>query len=152
KKIVVWLLATFLLTTVSPGEAQQSGKISKVGILADVNAPQVEALRQGMRDLGYIEGQNIIIEYRYVQGKRDRVPELAAELLNLKVDVIIAVGPMTPPLAKAVKSVPIVFGFSGDPVEAEVVSSLARPGGNLTGMTFFASVLAGKRVELLKEA
>ena len=114
--------------------------------------PQLDALRQGLRDFGYIEGQNLLVEYRYAEGKRERIPELVAELLDLKIDLIVPMGPLTPVAAKIVKSIPVVFGTSGDPVEAGIVASLARPGGNVTGMTFFASVLAGKRVELLKEA
>lgn len=132
--------------------AQPTGKISRIGILADFITPQLDALRQGLRELGYIEGQNLLIEYRYAEGRHERVPELVAELLGLKIDLILTSGPTTPIAAKIIKGVPAVFSISGDPVEAGIVASLARPGGNMTGMTFFASVLAGKRVELLKEA
>jgi putative ABC transport system substrate-binding protein len=132
--------------------AQPTGKIPKIGILADFVTPQLDALRQGLRDLGYIEGQNLLIEYRYAEGRHERIPELVAELLDLKTDLILTSGPITPNAAKIIKDVPVVFSISGDPVEAGIVASLARPGGNMTGMTFFASVLAGKRVELLKEA
>ena len=145
--MVILTLAFFHLVN-----AQPKGKISRIGILADFNSPQLEALGQGLRDHGYIEGQNLLIEQRYAEGKSDRVSELVAELLGLKIDLIVPIGPMTPIVAKTVKGIPVVFGFSGDPVDAAVVTSLARPGGNATGMTFFASVLAGKRVELLKEA
>ena len=133
-------------------DAQPRAKIARIGILANFSSPQLDALRQGLRDIGHIEGQNLLIEQRYAEGKRDRVPELVAELLGLKIDLIVLIGPITPIVPKSVKGIPVVFGFSGDPVEAGVVASLARPGGNTTGMTFFASVLAGKRVELLKEA
>jgi putative ABC transport system substrate-binding protein len=145
-------LCAMLFALGSSAEAQPTGKIAKIGILADFSSPQLDALRQGLRDLGYIEGQNLLIEHRYAEGKRDRVPELVAELLGLKIDLILTIGPTTPIAAKIIKGVPVVFSFSGDPVEAGIVASLARPGGNTTGMTFFASVLAGKRVELLKEA
>lgn len=145
------LLAVFLPAVLA--EAQQPvGKIARIGILANFSSPQLDALRQGLRDIGYIEGQNLLIEHRYAEGKRDRVPKLATELLDLKIDLIVPIGPLTPIVAKTVKGIPVVFGFSGDPVDAGIVASLARPGGNATGMTFFASVLAGKRVELLKEA
>ena len=145
-------LAAVLLALSFSAEAQQPVKVSRVGILAEVSSPQIDAFRQGLRDLGYVEGQNLAVERRYAEGKRDRLPELAAELVRLNVDVVLAVGPATPYAAKSVKTIPVVFGYSGDPVEAGVVASLARPGGNATGMTFFAAVLAGKRVELLKEA
>ena len=133
-------------------DAQPTGKTPRIGILADFITPQLDALRQGLRDLGYIEGQNLLIEYRYAEGRHERIPELVAELLDLKTDLILTSGPITPNAAKIIKGVPVVFSISGDPVEAGIVASLARPGGNMTGMTFFASVLAGKRVELLKEA
>ena len=133
-------------------DAQPTAKIPRIGILADFITPQLDALRQGLRDLGYIEGQNLLIEYRYAEGRHERIPELVAELLDLKTDLILTSGPITPNAAKIIKGVPVVFSISGDPVEAGIVTSLARPGGNMTGMTFFASVLAGKRVELLKEA
>jgi putative ABC transport system substrate-binding protein len=116
-----------------------------------VHAPHHDRFQQGLRDLGYIEGENIVVERRYAMGNREKLPELAAELVGLKVDVIIAFGPVTPFAAKSVKTIPVVMGYSGDPVDAGIVASLARPGGNVTGMSFFAAVLAGKRVELLKE-
>jgi putative ABC transport system substrate-binding protein len=141
-----------LLALSFPANAQQPPKVAKIGVLADVNSPPVEALRQGLRDLGYIEGQNILIEYRYAEGKRDRLPDYAAELIRQKVDLIVAVAQAVHYAAKSVKDIPVVFGFSGDAVDAGLVASLARPGANVTGMSFFASTLAGKRVELLKEA
>ena len=152
RKIIFFALATMILDSAHLAQAQQTRKIPRIGILADVSAPHHSAFQQGLRDLGYVEGENIVIESRYAEGKRDRLPELAAELVLLKVDVIVSVGPATPYAAKSVKTVPVVMGYSGDPIEAGVVASLARPGGNVTGMTFFAAVLAGKRVELLKEA
>jgi putative ABC transport system substrate-binding protein len=152
KKIFFAAMVIVTLAAVRIADAQPRGKIARIGILANFSSPQLDALRQGLRDIGHIEGQNLLIEQRYAEGKRDRVPELVAELLGLKIDVIVPIGPMTPIVSKIVKGIPVVFGFSGDPVDAGVVASLARPGGNATGMTFFASVLAGKRVELLKEA
>lgn len=152
KKIFFAAMIIFTLASLGVVNAQPTGKISRIGILADFITPQLDALRQGLRELGYIEGQNLLIEYRYAEGRHERVPELVAELLGLKIDLILTSGPTTPIAAKIIKGVPAVFSISGDPVEAGIVASLARPGGNMTGMTFFASVLAGKRVELLKEA
>ena len=131
--------------------AEQTRKISRIGVLAMVPAPHYDALLQGLRDLGYIEGENIVIERRYAKGNRDKLPELAAELSSLKLDVVVVLGPAAPLAAKSIKSVPVVIAVSGDPVIAGIIPSLARPGGNITGITFFGNVLAGKRVELLKE-
>jgi len=114
-----------------------------------------EAIRLALRELGYIEGQNIAIEYRYAEGKRDRFPELAAELVRLKVDIIVAAGgdPLILAAKNATKTIPIVMVGPGiDPVELGLVESLARPGGNITGLTNIAPQLGGKRLELLKEA
>ena len=142
----------FTLGSLADVNAQPTAKIPRIGIIAPGKSPQLEALRQGLRDFGYIEGQNLLIDYRYVEGKHDRIPELVAELLDLKIDIIVSMGPLASVIAKIVKNIPVVFGTSSDPVEAGIIASLARPGRNATGMTFFASVLAGKRVELLKEA
>ncbi|HET7392345.1 MAG TPA: ABC transporter substrate-binding protein [Candidatus Binatia bacterium] len=152
KKIFFAAIIMFTLASLAVVNAQPTAKVSRIGIIAPGKSPQVDALRHGLRDFGYTEGQNLLIDYRYVEGKRDRIPELVAELLDLKVDIIVPMGPLAPVVAKIVKNIPIVFGTSGDPVEAGIVNSLARPGRNATGVTFFASVLAGKRVELLKEA
>jgi putative ABC transport system substrate-binding protein len=152
KKTISLMLIILSLFCVRLVVAQPTAKVPKIGIVTPSKSPQLDALRQGLQDLGYIEGQNLFVEYRYVEGKRDRVPEVVAELLDHKIDLIVPMGPLAPVVGKIVKSIPVVFGTSGDPVEAGIVSSLARPGGNATGMTFFASVLAGKRVELLKEA
>mgnify|MGYP003575362174 CR=1 FL=1 len=151
-KMLFAAMIIFTLASLGVVKAQPTAKIARIGILADFVTPQLDALRQGLRDLGYIEDQNLFIEYRYAEGKHERIPELVAELLGLKIDLILTSGPTTPIAAKIIKGVPVVFSVSGDPVEAGLVASLARPGGNMTGMTFFASVLAGKRVELLKEA
>jgi putative tryptophan/tyrosine transport system substrate-binding protein len=152
KKILFAAMIIFILGALGVVNAQPTGKIPRIGILADFITPQLDALRQGLRDLGYIEGQNLLIEYRYAEGRHERIPELVSDLLGLKIDLILTSGPITPIAAKIIKGVPVVFSFSGDPVEAGLIASLARPGGTMTGMTFFASVLAGKRVELLKEA
>jgi putative ABC transport system substrate-binding protein len=139
--------------------AQQAKKISRIGYLvvsdAVTESTRAEAIRRALRELGYIEGQNIAIEYRYAEGKQDRYPELAAELVRLKVDIIVvAGGALAIRAAKnATKTIPIVMGGSGiDPVVAGLVESLARPGGNVTGITNLTRELGGKRLELLKEA
>jgi putative tryptophan/tyrosine transport system substrate-binding protein len=152
KKTVSSVLIFLSLSCVRIVVAQPTAKVPRIGIVTPGKSPQLDAPSQGLQDFGYIEGQNLLVDYRYVEGKRDSVPEVIAELLDLKIDLIVPMGPLAPVVAKVVKSIPVVFGTSGDPVEAGIVNSLARPGRNATGMTFFASVLAGKRVELLKEA
>jgi putative ABC transport system substrate-binding protein len=138
-------------------QAQQPARIPQIGILSPVSGSvfpaRVEAFRQRLRELGYIEGQNIAIEYRYTEGKGDRLPDLVAELVRLKVDIIVTIGP-GPTLAakKASGTIPIVFAGASDPVGTGIVSSLARPGGNITGLSLMAPDLDGKRLELLKEA
>ena len=158
-RIVVCLLSTVLLLTVSLAQAQQPRKVPRIGYLAGIeratDSPRSDAIRLALRELGYIEGQNIAIEYRYAEGKLDRLPELAAELVHLKVDIIVvAGGAATVRAAKnATKTIPIVMTGGGlDPVEAGLVESLARPGGNVTGFTDISGHLNGKRLELLKEA
>lgn len=151
KKVFRFVLCALLFALSFPAHAQQPKKIPRIGIIAIVPAPHHDAFQQGLRDLGYIEGENIVIERRYAMGNRDKIPEIAAELVGLKMDAIVSVGPATPFAAKSVKTIPVVMAYSGDPVDAGIVTSLARPGGNITGVTFFAAVLAGKRVELLKE-
>ena len=153
-------LVTFIIAFVICGvavEAQQPARIPRIGILvaasASFNLPRVEAFRQRLRELGYVEGKNILIEYRYAEGKLERPPDLAAELVQLKVDVIVtAGGTATLAAKKAGVTMPIVFGNVGDPVGTGIVSSLARPGGNITGLSMMAPDLDGKRLELLKEA
>ena len=137
-------------------EAQQPKKILRIGYFsgnsASADLPRVEAFRQGLRAFGHIEGQNIAIEYRYTDGKFERVPDVAAELVGLKVDVLVAVTTNAALAAKnATRTIPIVFMGVSDPVAADLVDSLARPGGNITGLTNIAPVLSGKRLELLKE-
>jgi putative ABC transport system substrate-binding protein len=151
KKIFLLALASLILLSAMAG-AQQAKTVPRIGILASVHSSATDAFQQGLRDLGYVEGQNLIIERRYAEGKLNRLPDLAAELERLKVDVIVSVGLTTRYAAKSVKTIPVVMGYSGDPVEAGIVASLAQPGGNVTGMTFFAAELAGKRLEMLKEA
>src|SRR5262245_18960535 len=140
-------------------EAQQPKKVARIGYLASGDAAtesiRSEPIRAALRELGYIDGQNIAIEYRYTEGKRDRAPELAAELVSLKVDIIVVSGgaPWARAAMNATKTIPIVMTGTGpDPVEAGFIDSLARPGGNVTGVTNLGSELGGKRLELLKEA
>ena len=157
KRIVLCLLATILLATVSPAlEAQQPGKIPTIGFIrgGSPTDPEVEAFRQGLRELGYVEGKNINIEFRNTDGKTDRFSGVAAELVRLKVDVIVAAGGSAVVLAvkPATDTIPIVMTNPGDPVAIGVVDSLARPGGNVTGLTSSSTDLSGKRLELLKEA
>jgi len=137
-------------------EAEQPKKVPRVGYLAAVSAsadaPRLEAFRQALRDLGYVEGQNIIIEYRHEGGGFERLPELAAELVRLKIDVLVAVTTNAALVAKkTTTTIPIVFMGVTDPVTAGLVESLPRPGGNSTGITNMAAILTGKRLELLKE-
>jgi len=139
--------------------AQQPKKVPRIGYLSQFEpareSPRAEAIRLALRELGYVEGQNIAIEYRYAEGKRDRFPELAVELVRLKVDIIVAAGGtvIVQAAKNATKTIPIVMMGGGlDPVEAGLVESLARPGGNVTGLTLLSTELGGKRLELFKEA
>jgi len=150
------LVAVVLLGVAVTAEAQQPGKIPTIGFMrgGSPTDPEVEAFRQGLRDLGYVEGKNINIEFRNTDGKTDRFSGVAAELVRLKVDVIVAAGGSAVVLAvkPATDTIPIVMTNSGDPVAIGVVASLARPGGNITGLTSSSTDLSGKLVELLKEA
>jgi len=158
KKHRFWLaLGAIVLAFSCPAEAQQQPKkVPQIGVLAPFSAAsganRLDAFRQGLRDLGYVEGKNITIEYRYTEGGLDQLPNLAAELVRLNVDVIVT-GAISSARAakKATTTIHIVF-VVGDAVDSGLVSSLARPGGNATGLTFFAPELDGKRLELLKEA
>ncbi|MSP39186.1 MAG: hypothetical protein EXR70_11910 [Deltaproteobacteria bacterium] len=157
KKITRRAFCSMLLALPVSAQAQQSARIPRIGILvtppASVMSARVEAFRRRLRELGYVEGKNIVIEYRYAEGKLERLPDLAAELVRLKVDVIVTVGAPTISAAKkASATIPIVFAGSGDPVGSGFVSSLARPGGNITGLSLMSPDLDGKRLELLKEA
>ena len=154
--VLSFLVAVMLLAIAVVAEPQQPTKIPRIGYLAATAAesdlPRFVAFRQGLRALGYIEGQNIAIESRYTEGKFDQLPELAAELVHLQVDILVAVTTNAALAAKnATRTIPIFFFGVTDPVAAGLVDSLARPGGNLTGLTNVASVLSGKRLELLKE-
>ena len=156
KKILVWLLAAVFLATVSPADAQQPKKIAKVGfVLASTPAAaahNVEAFRQGMRELGYVEGKTFVLELRYGEARAERIVEFARELVGLKMDVIVA---STDVAIAAVKretqTIPIVMAISSDPVGTGFVASLARPGGNVTGNSTISPELSGKRLELLRE-
>ncbi len=134
-----------------PAEAQQAGKVYRIGFLA--NAPSgVERFRHSMRELGYIEGQNVVIEWRFAKGKLDRFPGLVAELVRLKTDIIVVTSVQgSLAVKKATQRIPIVFAIAQNPVGVGLATSLAQPGGNVTGLTDFARELAGKRLELLKE-
>ena len=152
---VVWLIG-LVLGTFRLAEAQQQAKVSRIGYLSG-NSPagilaRSEAFQQGMRELGYVEGKNIVIEYRYAEGKLDRLPALATELVRLKVDVIVTTGSTaTRPAKAATSTVPIIMASDIDPVGNGFVASLARPGGNITGLSNLAPDLSGKQLELLKE-
>jgi putative ABC transport system substrate-binding protein len=150
------LFAVILLAVPVIAEAQQPTKIPRIGYLGggspSSNPARIEAFRQGLRELGYIEGKNIVVEYRYAEGKADGGRELAAELVRLKVDVIVTTGPTVTRAAKeATVTIPIVMTSDNDPVGNGFVASLARPGGNVTGLSSLARELGGKRLELLKE-
>ena len=149
----VLLLIGFIVVNIDFADAQQSAKVSLVGVLRGDSSPNpsVEAFQQALRDLGYLEGKNIVIEYRYAEGKVDRLPKLAEELVRLNVDVIWAVGPAVPHANNATKTLPIVISNVGDPVALGLVSSLAKPGGHITGLATLSPELSGKRLELLKE-
>ena len=155
-KPIVWLLTAILLAFLHGVEAQQPKKVVRIGFLTatspSVELVRIKAFRQGLRDLGYVEGKNIAIEWRYAEGRLDRLPALAAELVRLKVDVIVTTGPVsTRPAKEATATIPIVMAFDNDPVGSGLVASLARPGGNITGLSALAPELTGKRLELLKE-
>jgi putative ABC transport system substrate-binding protein len=155
-RISLWLMAAIILSTVSPAEAQQPAKVPRIGFLTSVTSSTIsarfEAFRQGLRELGYVEGKNIFIEWRFAEGKSDRLPSLAAELVRLKVDVIVSAGPPPTRSAKqATATIPIVMAFDDDPVGNGFVASLARPGGNITGLSTLAPEISGKQLELLKE-
>jgi putative ABC transport system substrate-binding protein len=153
---LIVVLALGLLAASLAGDAQQAAKIARIGYLATnlaVTPHLREAFRQGLRDLGYVEGRNVVIEYRDAEVKPERLPALAAELVALKVDVIVA--PTTPAALaakQATRTLPIVFAFAADPVTSGLVTSLARPGGNVTGLSLLTPELVGKCLEHLKQA
>ncbi|MBI3058302.1 MAG: ABC transporter substrate-binding protein [Deltaproteobacteria bacterium] len=155
RSFVLFLIGIAL--SAADAEAQQPKKLWRIGLLSSsspsLHAPRLDALRQGLRELGYVEGQNIIMEHRYAEGKLERLPNLAAELVRLKVDVIVAGGTRVTAAAKqATSAIPIVVGGAGDLVTAGLVGSLVYPGGNVTGVSSLSPDLSGKRLELVREA
>ena len=150
------LLATLLSTAAQLAEAQPAAKIPRIGYLSAIprsnNASRVESFLEGLRKLGYVEGKNLVIEWRFAEGNADRLPSLAAELVRLKVDVIVtAASPPTRAAKEATFTIPIVMAVDDDPVGSGYVASLARPGGNITGLATLSPEIAGKQLELLKE-
>jgi putative ABC transport system substrate-binding protein len=156
KKIIAFALTAVLFALCVSVEAQQPKKVPRIGFLAAISlaaiSARIEAFRQGLKEFGYVEGKNIVVEWRSTEGKADRVSGLAAELVRLKVDVIVTAGPLsTRPAKGATKTIPIVMAQDDDPVGNGFVASLARPGGNITGLATLAPELSGKQLELLKE-
>jgi len=148
--------AGFLGLGLEAAQAQQPTKIPRIGYLSasspSSQSARIEAFRQGLRELGYVEGKNIVIELRFAEGKFDRLPALVAELVRLKIDIIVTAGPAATRAAKeATTTIPIVMGFDNDPVGNGFVASLARPGGNITGLATLAPELSGKQLEILRE-
>jgi putative ABC transport system substrate-binding protein len=153
KKILVYLLAILVLVSTDPAKGQPAGKAPRIGVLfiGGRNQPHLAAFKQGLRERGYTEDKNITLEYRYAEGKEDRLPLLAAELVHLKVDVIVVTADVSAQAAqRATKTTPIVV-TTGDPVTWGLADSLAKPGGNVTGLSVLLADLSGKRVEILKE-
>ncbi len=156
KKLIRFALCVTLFALSVSAEAQQAKKIPRIGYLGatsvSATSDRTEPFRQGLRELGYVEGKNIVIEWRYAEGKLDRLPALAAELVRLKVDIIVTSGPIPTRAAKeATVTIPIVMAQDSDPVANGFVASLARPGGNITGLSTLRPELSGKQLELLKE-
>jgi len=158
-RVLSILFVVVLLAVAVMAEAQQPKKVHRIGYLSGIDpareSARSEAIRLALRELGYIEGQNIAIEYRYAEGNSDRFPELAADLVRLRIDIIVVAGwnRIIPAAKNATKTIPIVMTGTGlDPVQAGLVESLPRPGGNVTGVTNLGRELGGKRLELLKEA
>jgi len=159
RKVIGIALSAVLYALCGSADAQQAAKVPRIGYLTGTSAPTIttsdinaDAFRQGLRDLGYIEGKNIQVEYRYAEAREDHVPSLVAELVQLKVDALVS--PYRPAIRaakQATKTIPIVMVTTGDPVADGLVDSLARPGGNITGLTRLTRELSGKRLELLKE-
>jgi putative ABC transport system substrate-binding protein len=153
RKTLVWLLAISLLATIPLAQAQEPAKVPRIGYVGPATTdPRTASFRQGLRDLGYMEEKNILVEYRYVGGRLDRFADVVAELVQLKVEVLVAV-PFQAILAakQATKTIPIVMVTTLDPVATGVVDSLARPGGNITGLARLTRVLGAKRLELIME-
>jgi putative ABC transport system substrate-binding protein len=156
KSVVVAALSALLFALCPFAQAQQAAKNPRIGFQsaasASAIAARIEAFRQGLRELGYVEGKNIAIEWRYAEGNFDRVPALAADLVRLNVDVIVTAGPMDTRAAKqATSTIPIVMTWDQDPVGSGFVATLARPGGNITGLSSLSPEISGKQLELLKD-
>ena len=156
RKLGSFALSVMLFALCSSAEAQQMGKVPRIGFLSGQSlstiSARTEAFRQGLRELGYVESKNIVVEWRYADGKLDRLPALAADLVRLKVDIIVTGGSgSTRPANEATNTIPIVMTQDPDPVGNGYIASLARPGGNITGLSTLAPELSGKRLELLKE-
>src|SRR5262245_5109250 len=154
-KRLLWLVTLVVLVSTF-AEAQQPKKVPRIGYLGatsrSTKPARSEAFRQGLSELRYVEGKNIVIEYRFAEGKLDRLPALASELVRLKVDVVLTGGPIATRSAKqATATIPIVMAYDDDPVGSGFVTSLARPGGNITGLSTLAPEISGKQLELLKE-
>ena len=152
------LCTTLFALCSSVGAQQQASKVSRIGLLIDSSASdpatalRLDAFRQGLRELGYVEGKNIIVEHRYAEGKSERLTELAEDLARLRLDIFVVPNDLTARAAKkATPAIPIVMWSSGNPIGTGVIASLARPGGNVTGLTSYSAELLGKRLELLKE-
>ena len=157
KKFLLFVLTNLLLAIVQPANAQQAGKVLRIGFLDPSNASSIagllEAFRQELSKLGWVEGKSVTIEYRFAEQKPERLPELAADLVRLKVDLIVVSGITAAlPAKKATTTIPIVMATSTDPVGTGLVASLARPGGNVTGLSSLSSELGTKRLEVLKDA
>lgn len=155
-RLLFGLILSLLFAVSLSADAQQPKKLHRIGFLTATSvsavSARIEAFRQGLRELGYVEGKDIVIEYRSVEGKQDRLPVLAAQLVALKVDVIVTAGSASTPSAKkATVTIPIVMGFDNDPVGSGFVVSLAHPGGNITGLSSVSPEMSGKQLELLKE-
>jgi putative tryptophan/tyrosine transport system substrate-binding protein len=158
KRIFFAIDVVLLFAVSAPAAAQQAIKIPRIGFLSAAGSSsititaRVQAFRQGLRELGYVEGKNLFVEYRYADGEQDRLKEVTAELVRLNVDVIVTGGPTaTRPAKEATATIPIVMGFDNDPVGAGFVASLARPGRNITGLSTLHPEISGKQLELLKE-
>src|SRR5262249_14599640 len=155
KKVVGLVICAMLFALCASAQAQQTRKVPRIGVLVTgpIFITRFKSFQEGLRDLGYVEGKNFVYEYRNAEGKVDRLPHLAAELVRAKVDIIYtASGESVLAIKKATKTIPIVFGTVQDPLANGLVDSLAKPGGNATGMSALAPDLGGKRLELLKEA
>jgi len=156
-KKATWLVALLFLAAGTLAQGQQPNKVPRIGFLslgsASSMASRVDAFRRGLREHGYVEGQNIHVEYRYAEGDQNRLREFAAELVNLKVDVIVTGGTIaTRPAKQATNTIPIIMAYDSNPVDSGIIASLARPGGNITGLASLTTELSGKRLELLQQA